>query len=60
MTDKVEKNDIEYFNEYMKTFVLEIKETFPEFNEIIGGYYTDLLIMKHATMTNMLSVLCES
>ena len=43
MTDKVEKTSIEYFNEYMKTFVLEIKETFPEFNEIIDGYYTDLL-----------------
>ena len=29
MTDKLEKTNIEYFNDYMKMFVLDIKETFP-------------------------------
>ena len=43
MTDKLEKTNIEYFNDYMKMFVLDIKETFPEFNEIIDSYYTELL-----------------
>lgn len=43
MTDKAEKTNIEYFNEYMKMFVLEIKGSFPEFNDIIDGYYTELI-----------------
>ena len=38
-----EKTNIEYFNEYMKLFVTEIRDTFPEFNEIIDGYYSELL-----------------
>ena len=38
-----EKTNIEYFNEYMKLFVIEIRDTFPEFKEIIDGYYSELL-----------------
>ena len=38
-----EKTNIEYFNEYMKLFVIEIRDIFPEFNEIIDGYYSELL-----------------
>lgn len=38
-----DKTNIEYFNEYMKHFVGEIRGIFPEFNEIIDDYYSDLL-----------------
>lgn len=38
-----EKTSIEYFNEYMKLFVTEIRDIFPEFKEIIDGYYSELL-----------------
>ena len=37
------KTNIEYFNEYMKMFVSEIRTIFPEFNEIIDDYYKELL-----------------
>ena len=46
MTDKLEKTNIEYFNDYMKMFVLDIKETFPEFNEIIDSYYDGEFFIK--------------
>ena len=38
-----DKTNIEYFNEYMKMFVSEIRNIFPEFNEIIDDYYKELL-----------------
>ncbi len=44
-----EKTNIEYFNEYMKLFVIEIRDIFPEFNEIIDGYYSELLSVKPVT-----------
>ena len=51
------KTNIEYFNEYMKMFVSEIRTIFPEFNEIIDDYYKELLKRILATMINTLSVL---
>ena len=35
--------NIEYFNNYLKMFVNSIKETFPEYNEVLDNYYENLL-----------------
>jgi hypothetical protein len=39
----MDKTNIEYFNDYLKKFVSDTKETFPEFKEILETYYSDLL-----------------
>jgi hypothetical protein len=39
----MDKTNIEYFNDYLKKFVSDTIETFPEFKEILETYYNDLL-----------------
>jgi len=38
-----DKTSIEYFNDYTRDFVRDIQETFPEYRDLLGEYYTDIL-----------------
>ena len=38
-----EKTSIEYFNDYTRDFVRDIQSTFPEYNDLLGEYYSDIL-----------------
>jgi hypothetical protein len=39
----MEKTNIEHFNDYLKLFVTNIIETFPEYKEVLETYYSELL-----------------
>ena len=39
----MEKTNIEHFNDYLKLFVNNILETFPEYKEVLETYYSELL-----------------
>ena len=39
----MEKTNIEYFNYYQKLFVNSIKDTFPEYKDVLTEYYSDLI-----------------
>ncbi len=39
-----EKTSIEYFNDYTRDFVRDIQVTFPEYKELLGDYYQDILV----------------
>ena len=38
-----EKTSIEYFNDYTRDFVRDIQSTFPEYKDLLGEYYSDIL-----------------
>ena len=38
-----EKTSIQYFNDYLRAFVQDIQSTFPEYNDLLGDYYSDIL-----------------
>ena len=38
-----DKTSIEYFNDYTRDFVRDIQETFPEYRDLLGEYYADIL-----------------
>ena len=38
-----EKTSIQYFNDYLRAFVQDVQVTFPEYKELLGGYYEDIL-----------------
>ena len=38
-----EKTSIEYFNDYTRDFVRDIQSTFPEYADLLGEYYSDIL-----------------
>ena len=38
-----EKTSIQYFNDYLRAFVKDIQSTFPEYNDLLGEYYSDIL-----------------
>ena len=39
----MEKTNIEYFNYYLRLFIINIKEIFPEYKSILEDYYKELL-----------------
>lgn len=39
----MEKTNIEYFNYYLKLFIINIKDIFPEYKTILEDYYSELL-----------------
>ena len=39
----MEKTNIEYFNNYLKLFIINIKNSFEEYGEVIDKYYKDLI-----------------
>lgn len=39
----MENTNIEYFNSQLKKFVNDISTTFPEYNDVLNNYYSDLL-----------------
>ena len=38
-----EKTSIEYFNDYTRDFVRDVQSTFPEYKDLLGEYYSDIL-----------------
>jgi uncharacterized protein YdcH (DUF465 family) len=38
-----DKTSIEYFNDYTRDFVRDVQSTFPEYAELLGEYYEDIL-----------------
>jgi len=38
-----DKTSIEYFNDYTRDFVRDVQETFPEYSDLLGEYYSDIL-----------------
>ena len=38
-----DKTSIEYFNDYTRDFVRDVQSTFPEYAELLGEYYDDIL-----------------
>ena len=38
-----EKTSIEYFNDYTRDFVRDVQSTFPEYTDLLGEYYSDIL-----------------
>lgn len=38
-----DKTSIEYFNDYTRDFVRDVQETFPEYRDLLGEYYSDIL-----------------
>lgn len=38
-----DKTSIEYFNDYTRDFVRDVQVTFPEYSDLLGEYYSDIL-----------------
>lgn len=38
-----DKTSIEYFNDYTRDFVRDVQTTFPEYKDLLGEYYEDIL-----------------
>merc|ERR1711976_862513 len=39
----MEKTNIQYFNDYLKLFIKNIKDTFNEYENVLNDYYKDLI-----------------
>jgi hypothetical protein len=38
-----DKTSIQYFNDYLRSFVQDIQASFPEYTDLLGDYYEDIL-----------------